>query len=501
MVYSYFPMNLDLLYTVSLYFGSDTVPKLIHWGFGVLTALLIYFRVNRRLGPIYGLAGAFFFLTIPIVVRLSISVYVDLGLMFFSTAALFTLLRWAEIGFKLRYAVMAGIWCGLAMGTKYNGFISFLLFFPLMLYLGYSSVKPPNPRQIMIAMILFSVIACTLYAPWGIRNIIWTGNPVYPLYDNIIGQPYTPPCINAPDPEQSPNLSPLEYRRLIHDEDWLSIILIPARLFFQGRDNDSRYFDGKLSPLLFFLPLCCFCLGRLKRKDSIEAWGLFFFAWFYIAIALMTSVTRVRYLGPAVPPLVVLAIYGFYQMVQFAKKPDKKHVPKTGLRYLLLPGLVIFHMVVTVQYLIGQYQRYTPYHYISGRISKTDYIKRFRPENHCMDTINSRLGKKDKVLFLYMGRRGYYCDRDYIPDNGINLKLLYAVSREFATERKDVTERMIESGITHFLMNNRLAHEAILRDLNDREKEMFFQFISARTDKLCDSHGYSLYRLDFLRQQ
>lgn len=31
--FSYFPMNLDLLYTVALYFGSDILPKYLHFAF------------------------------------------------------------------------------------------------------------------------------------------------------------------------------------------------------------------------------------------------------------------------------------------------------------------------------------------------------------------------------------------------------------------------------------------------------------------------------------
>ena len=39
--FSYFPMNLDLLYTIPLYFGNDIIPKYIHYLFALLTAWLI----------------------------------------------------------------------------------------------------------------------------------------------------------------------------------------------------------------------------------------------------------------------------------------------------------------------------------------------------------------------------------------------------------------------------------------------------------------------------
>ena len=38
--FSYYPMNLDLLYTVPLALGNDIVPKYIHYLFALLTALV-----------------------------------------------------------------------------------------------------------------------------------------------------------------------------------------------------------------------------------------------------------------------------------------------------------------------------------------------------------------------------------------------------------------------------------------------------------------------------
>ena len=40
--YSYYPMYINLLYTVCLYFKNDIVPKFIHLAFGLGTGWLIY---------------------------------------------------------------------------------------------------------------------------------------------------------------------------------------------------------------------------------------------------------------------------------------------------------------------------------------------------------------------------------------------------------------------------------------------------------------------------
>ena len=99
--FSYYPMNLDLLYMIPLYFGNDIIAKYIHFVFALLTAIFIFRYLRRRLDDVYALLGVVLFLSLPIIVKLSITVYVDLGLIFFSTAALFSLFKWMNNNFKL----------------------------------------------------------------------------------------------------------------------------------------------------------------------------------------------------------------------------------------------------------------------------------------------------------------------------------------------------------------------------------------------------------------
>ncbi len=122
-VFSYFPMNLDLLYMIPLYFGNDIAPKFIHFIFALLTAWLIFSYLRKRLDLGWALVGGLFFLSLPIIVKLSITVYVDLGLIFFSTASIMSLFKWIENRYQLKFLILSAACCGLALGTKYNGLI------------------------------------------------------------------------------------------------------------------------------------------------------------------------------------------------------------------------------------------------------------------------------------------------------------------------------------------------------------------------------------------
>ena len=125
LLYSYYPMNLDLLYMIPLYFGNDIFPKLIHFAFALGTAWFIFTYLAKRLDRYYAILGVLLFLSTPVIVKLSITAYVDLGMVFFSTAGLMYILRWHANFLRLKQLVMAAVFCGLAMGTKYNGLIVF----------------------------------------------------------------------------------------------------------------------------------------------------------------------------------------------------------------------------------------------------------------------------------------------------------------------------------------------------------------------------------------
>jgi len=184
--FSYYPMNLDLLYLVPLYFGNDIIPKFIHFSFALLTAWLIFCYLKRRINLVYALFGILFFLSIPIIVKLSISVYVDLGLIFFSTAALLALFKWIESDCRLRFLILSAVFCGLGMGTKYNGLITLLLltFFIPFIYSRYAQRENVPLVGAIGQGLIFLAIALLIFSPWMIRNYIWTNNPIYPLYDH-----------------------------------------------------------------------------------------------------------------------------------------------------------------------------------------------------------------------------------------------------------------------------------------------------------------------------
>ena len=265
MPFSYYPMNLDLLYMIPLYFGNDIIPKFLHFAFALMTAFLIFNYLKRRINKTYALFGAAFFLSLPIIIKLSITAYVDLGLIFFSTASVLLLLKWVERGFRLRYLILSAVFCGLAIGTKLNGLIScFLLtLFVPFLVSRYSTEKKPHFFKTIGFGVLFLLVTLLVFSPWMARNYHWKGNPVYPLYDKWFNPPSpTSMEIEANRAEKKVPIGLFGYRSLQYGETWWQIALLPVRVFFEGEDGRPQFFDGKLNPFLLFLPIFAFWRNR-----------------------------------------------------------------------------------------------------------------------------------------------------------------------------------------------------------------------------------------------
>ena len=284
--FSYYPMNLDLLYLVPLYLGQDIAAKYIHFGFALLTAAAIYGYLRRRTGSTaWSLLGGLLFLSLPVIVKLSITVYVDLGLIYFSTASLLLLLRWTGEGGRLWHLVAAGALCGLAMGTKYNGLLTFFLLTCFVPLASMRRAETPagtaagsgKALRAVGAGALFAAVALVVFSPWMIRNTLWTGNPVYPLYDGLFRTAAAAAPVAGGDAAGAEGdgggggMNHLAARRVVYGESFLETVTTPLRIFFQGQDDNPKYFDGRLNPCLLLLPLAAFIgprklTRRLRRR-------------------------------------------------------------------------------------------------------------------------------------------------------------------------------------------------------------------------------------------
>ena len=489
MPFSYYPMNLDLLYLIPLSLGNAIVPKYIHFAFAALTAYLIFSYLKRRTSKNYALLGVIFFLSIPIIVKLSITVYVDLGLIFFSMASLLLLLKWIEDGFRLKLLVASALFCGLAAGTKYNGLITVFLFtlFVPFVYSRYSLGTKPGFFSAIGYGMLFVSVALLVFAPWMIRNYLWTGNPIFPLYEHLFN----------PQNTIATNTGGLfGYRSLIYHETWWEMALLPIRVFFEGQDGNPQYFDGKLNPFLILLPFCAFF--RMKKDDPLirnEKKILLAFACLFVATAFFTSSMRIRYISPIIPPLVLLSVFGVRKMVGVISELREQRSRYAGLIALLL--VVSFSLSLNTHYIFAQYRYVDPFSYLSGTLSKDEYIDKYRLEYPVIRYMNRDLGSNDRILFLFVGNRGYYCDREYVFDTVFNRSLLRQLVKR-SRKPEEILRGLRGNGITHMLIRYDIFDRWVKDEdhFTIRDQELLARFFKGHVELLYFKWGYGVSRLE-----
>jgi 4-amino-4-deoxy-L-arabinose transferase-like glycosyltransferase len=425
---SYYPMNLDLLYTAVLYFGNDIAPKFFHFAFALGTCWVIFGYLRNRLNILYGMLGALFFLSIPIVIKLSITVYVDLGLVFFSAACLIYLFKWMENSFSKRYLIISAVFCGLALGTKYNGLITCLivcLFIPFV-YLRQKNEKAADCFKALGFCVLFLGVALLLFSPWMIKNFHWTKNPVYPLYNSVFksfSNDYLSSSVDVGVEDKkiffevaskTKRESPFATRRILFGENLWDLMTIPVRIFFQGKDDTGKYFDGKLSPFLFVLPFFAFWPQRKKVPlVASEKKILLWFSVLFLLIVLFTADMRIRYVAPIIPPLVILSVFGLSNLEIFLSRRPVFGLQQGGS--LVFIALVVFLMLsMHATYIYKQFRIVNPIGYLSGEISRDEYIEHFRPGYPVIQYANNNLSDDAKIFTIYLGNRGYYFDKEIL---------------------------------------------------------------------------------------
>lgn len=470
--YSYYPMLLDMLYTPSVYWGYDFVAKWIHALFGFLTGLLIYAYCGVRMNAVYGLVAFFIYVSTPAVARLSHWGYIDLGITFYTTVSLLCLIRWREEREALRWLSLAALSLGFALATKPNGLVAALVISSLFLL-----IVAKNPRKSPIGtgheLVLFGGLTVLPFLPWLFKNWLQTGNPFYPLLGNL----FPSNAQSAAGAASFAELGIFEKRALLYGENFWQILSLPLRVFFSGQDDNPRLFDGVLTPILIVLLPWAFKGKWLEDKKLLASFALLFLLYAIFLVDL-----RIRYILSILPPLVILAVYGIFNVYLRIKRPVYLFV---GLiAFVAWHGSYLWHYVRATE----------PFGYLSGSESRDTYIERMLPEYASFKYINSVTAPTAKIYLLFVGRRGYYCDRDYFHDGGELPGYLLGVIRA-AKSPDQIDQALKRKQITHLMVREDLLKSFLSHNLTPTEAAVWNQFAQTQLELSFRDRGHAVYQL------
>ncbi len=260
-VYTSFPFLTEMLLLVGMVLYGDweqgaLVGQAVLMAFAPTTALGVYGVAKRLSGEAAGWLSALIYLTVPWTYRISIIAYTEGALCGYVILTLLAFFIWREHRKSAGDAARANDWshwgclaigllAGSAVSTKYPGMILVAIPFGLaVLFTELGSLKPSAER------IRSTLWMCTLYTlgvlitfgPWMLKNLVETGNPVYPLLYSVFGGADWNAELQAKWKDAHPSLlfKPgwSDVRGVLFENDWQSPLLFglaPLALLFQRK--------------------------------------------------------------------------------------------------------------------------------------------------------------------------------------------------------------------------------------------------------------------------
>lgn len=185
-----FPFTMQMLYMLGLAGEGPAAARLIHWAAGWMTAAAAgLFAARLRRDAWVGPLAALLFATMPLALWEMGTTYVDLGTALFQMLALTALLDGVRgegraMRIDARFAALAGLQSGFALGTKYTALLQFGLLGLGLLYLLWRAAPPARPGAVRAGLI-YTALALAVASPWYVKNWLWVHNPVYPFYFSL----------------------------------------------------------------------------------------------------------------------------------------------------------------------------------------------------------------------------------------------------------------------------------------------------------------------------
>ena len=472
-VYSNFPFTVEMLFCLSLLLKGDILAKLIHLSFGLLTVGAIYCFSRRYFNHKIALLAAAIFYNIPLVGFLSTTAYIDLGVTLYVFLALQGWVNWSYSG-KRQDLLMSAIFTGLAMGTKYPAIL--FSFLPLLLGIVLKTglidrVRWPGALK---RAFIFSLVAVGMASPWLIKNFIYTGNPIYPLFYNLLGGRGWS-AFNALRfmKHHSPSFG-----------NWWEIFRLPLDI---SKSKD-------IGPLfIIFAPFMIF-LKRFEElgKLLLAYGGLYFLLWMFFThgdhrfllpvfpgLSIVVAYLIMRFRERTLHALLLIAGLGVTLTLNYQRiRLFGLHLISFQEGIFLLPlslglsALIVFLVVncmkrkslsapivtalalmmlinlLSVAAMIPGYGLLGP---ALGRESREEFLSRTFYAYDAFRFCNERLPQSAKILFIGENQ-GYYCDRDFLANSPLDDNIIVGIVNS-SNSGTEIGEKLKEMGITHVLYN------------------------------------------------
>lgn len=454
-LHSSVPLNVQMLSVLSLGMAGDELAQMLASFTMVMGATAAVYVLGRRfISPEAGLLGAVIFMTMYTVQAMVPSAKTNLGWAFWDLLAVYGIARWGwERPRSKRWLLAAGVFSGLAIGSLYSGSFTALL-------LGTAVVLALLGRGVAAAVkgaILYAFPAMLLSGGWLLRNWQDTGNPVYPVFNGLLGLP---------------SVELAEYAR----HSLWGMLKAPWEM---STGYIVGSFGRPVGPLVLGgLPALIVARGLNRRLLAALGFvAIWYVLWYF-------GVQRPRNMLTILGILSIASATGYLALVQ-----------RSRLVKYVLPGffgaflLYSFALYARETLTVTRYGRYT-----LGLENREAYLERnLKPTDagptlamiHAMETLPATA----RILSLYTGN-GYYAPRPFIDSRMVDGDF----SQDTAADATSLVKQWHVAGITHvFIAEGYLARAASWG--SDLEIVLDSSFADRCLTEIFNDRGQSLYLL------
>jgi hypothetical protein len=131
----------------------------------------------------------------------------------------------------------------------------------------------------------------------------------------------------------------------------------------------------------------------------------------------------------------------------------------------------------------------------SSHCCRDVYLTRLLPEHAAVQFISRDLPPAAKIYLLFIGRRAYYCERDYLHGSGDLLGVLLAAIRT-AKHPEQIELSPRQEQITHLVMLEDLLAAILNYNLTPDQAKVWTDFALNRGKLAFSDRGYSFHQLD-----
>jgi hypothetical protein len=446
------PLNVEMVFMFSLLGKTVLLPKLISFASGLALLWLLFSWYRRQFSRGFSLLPLLLFYTIPQVGFLTATSKPDmLGLLFlFAGVRLF--FYYLDHQQRPKWLILSALFWGLAIGSKYIFGFYLLAFFLALLF-----VKELNPKQKVFSIVIISLLVLACLLPWLVKNVVLTGNPVYPYLSAIFPNPYW-------SGQQSADFAFIQKRG--GDYSLWQLLWYPIDIFIHPYSFGMTVVLGVA--FLVFIPFVFF-----SAKDSRIRFLIISSVSAFVLLLLFTRVPRyflTSFLLLAMP------------MANGAENLGQRFVPLKRLLPVLLAVLLAVNLIQQAD-LEEKYSR--GFSFLAKKVTgqfkggEVKYLYHL-PYYRAAEFANRRLSDDDRLM-LVGEERTFYLRKKFTASSFVDRNLLIddlGRSEGFG----DFLARLQEREISHVLYCppglERFGKKSATHRLSDTDRERLHQYLS-----------------------